>query len=541
MTFSDLNPVQFWLIDCDTYNEEERYGLNHRCFCHPWECDDEIKTQFQHSAGLNFSLLIYDDEDSLLDNIPVEETSDGVYYVAFTPSDNTPGICDKNIKLQVRQNASEAQVPVSSPPLTDFDTTTGTPPTLASLASWVNAGGPNPGTWTLSATPDITVNGGAGVSGYIAGAIATDSSFSYEFNIQFQIFGDGAETENIDVTFALLDSSFAEVDTHLINYNSIGVKTPNFTLNGTSDGAYLAMRITNNTPTESKSFELQSASYVAGTVSFDWTLGANPTVNLPGTGPLDSKESELLFVDFAFTAGSEYTVTIGFNRVVNSGSSNPRTSEIFILNSSDVTQFTNSAPSNAGANTLSILFIANANTTRIGFTHNSGSNVDITVTSLVITVLQTTGTTQVLAKSDCLSIKETQKGTLLLTASNARNYAGIVNNNGSPELTFYLRIPAVFNEERFPEEEEPLQLSNNRIISLNSQVKAQKLLETDQMPFYMHRKMKLFLKNQFLSIEDKNYIQEEPYEEVENSNKRWPMRRYTCWLTEKEYVIRNIL
>lgn len=297
----------------------------------------------------------------------------GVYRIPIVPNSAYDSVC-----IQAYQSE-----PTDAPSLTEFETTTGTPPTLAALADWVNAGGPNPGTWTLSSTPDVTVNGAAGVSGYIAGAIATESSFSYEFNIQFEIFGEGAETENIDVTFALLDSSFVEVDTHLINYNTIGVKTPNFTLQGSSDGSYLAMRITNNTPTESKSFELQSAAYVPGPVSYEWTLGANPTVNLPGTG-VDPKTSETAFVDYSFTIGTEYTVSLTYTRTVNSGSSNPRTSQLLILNSSNVTQFSTVDSASSGSNTISVTFLANASTTRIGFMHSSGSDVDITITALNI-------------------------------------------------------------------------------------------------------------------------------------------------------------
>ncbi len=546
MTFSDANPVQFWLTDCDTYNEEVRYGQNNRCFCAPWQCDDEIKTQLQGDSGMHLSLLVYDEDDSELDEIPFEETSNGVYFVSFIPGENTPDICDKKILLKVRENAEEDDVSISLPALTDYDTTTDPPPTLDALIDWIND--PAPGSWTLSSTPDVSVNGSfagiGGESGYICGAITTNDGFDYEFDVQFEfLVSGGVNPKDVDVIFALLDSGFNELDTVTFNYTTFGVKTPNFTLNPSGNGAYLGMQIINNTPFDTHSFELQAASYTPGPVSYEWTLGTAPTVNLPGNGPTppNSKESEMLWVDATFIVGVEYTITAAYTRTVNSGSSNPRTSTLMILNSSDVVQFSNAVAGGAGANTLSVVFIANVNTTRIGFIHNSGSDVDITITAITATRVQTVGTTRVLAKSDCLNLKETHDDTLLLTYSNYRNYAGIINNNGSPDLTFYLRIPAVFNEERFPETDEPMQLSNNRIISLNSQVKKQRLLETDQLPNYMRLKLSLVLKHQFLTIEEKDFVKEEPLEEVENSNKRWPMRRMTCWLTEKEYVVRNIL
>lgn len=391
ITFSDANPVQWWLIDCDTYNEEERYGQYSRCFCAPWECTDEIKTQFQDEAGQNFVLLIYDDELSLLDSIPVEETEDGVYLIAFTPSDNTPDFCDKKIQLQIRKEAGTQGV------------------TMPALNTFVNDGGPGTA-WSLGATPSVTR--------------------------------------------ALIGSS------------------------------------------------------------------------------------EILYADFAFIAGVVYTVNLAFSAT---GSA---TCQLFlqIQDSSFAVQFSGSDTFNgAHTDTISVTFTATASTTRIGITASWASNNSETITITELTATRTVGEAEIMAKTDCLNVKAEQLGTILIEYSNFRNYAGIINNNGSPDLIFYLRIPAVFNEERFPETDEPLQLSNNRIISLNSQVKKQRLLKTDQMPNYMHLKMMEVLKHQFVTIDDVDYVKEEPYEQVENSNKRWPMRRYTCWLTEKEYVVRNIL
>jgi hypothetical protein len=534
MTFSDANPVQFWLTDCDTYNEEVRYGQNNRCFCAPWQCDDEIKTQLQDETGLHLSLLVYDEDESELDEIPFEETSDGVYFVSFIPGENTPDICDKKILLKVRENAEEEDVAVSMPALNTYDTTTGTPPTLDALVDWINASsGPNPGAWALSATPDTSVNGSGGVEGYICGEISTNLGFDYEFDVQFQI-AVGGTTYDVDVTFALLSAAFNELDTVTVNYTSSGVKTPNFTLNPSADGMYLGMRITNDTPAETKTFELQAASYTPGPTTHEWTLGATPSVIL-----FNASVSETLWVDVSLIAGIEYTITPNFSLSVNSIG----TFSLRVTNSSFVTQFSESTNlGNSGATVGDPLtFIANANTTRIAVVVTTVNAVTVTVNSITATRVQTVGTTRVLAKSDCLNLNETHDDTLLLTYSNYRNYAGIINNNGSPDLTFYLRIPAVFNEERFPETDEPMQLSNNRIISLNSQVKKQRLLETDQLPNYMRLKLSLVLKHQFLTIEEKDFVKEEPLEEVENSNKRWPMRRMTCWLTEKEYVVRNIL
>lgn len=145
-----------------------------------------------------------------------------------------------------------------------------------------------------------------------------------------------------------------------------------------------------------------------------------------------------------------------------------------------------------------------------------------------------------LFKSDCLHVKEVWDETVLITYSNARNFASLNYSNVSPDPEFYIRIPAVFNEERFPEEQEVLELSNSREIQLNGQVKAQRELSIGPMPFHMHRKLKLVLKHQNVEIDCQEWVKEEEYE-MKPGNKRNLLRQASVWLTEKDYIMRNVL
>lgn len=145
-----------------------------------------------------------------------------------------------------------------------------------------------------------------------------------------------------------------------------------------------------------------------------------------------------------------------------------------------------------------------------------------------------------IAKSDCLNIKTTQDETVLITYSDNKSYASLQYSAISPDPEFYIRIPATFFHERFPEESEVIELSNSRSIQLNGQVKAQRQLEIGHMPYYMHRKMKLILKHQFVTIDEQDWVQSEPYE-LTDSSRRFPMRRANVWLDEKDYIIRNVL
>lgn len=328
----------------------------------------------------------------------------------------------------------------------------------------------------------------------------------------------------------------------------------------------------------------------------NWTTGAAPTVSLPGTGFPNDKTSELLYVDYTFIAGREYEITIQYTKTVNVTHSNPRTITIHILNSAFTTLFSNSdsTPNTTSSDAVTITFTATAACTKIGVTCNDGSDVDITLNSHFGTVENTTGYDfvvldsngedlhtiempavqlesgtylhyltyrfsdyspdvcdeqvnfeirnlgTVVAKSDCLNVRSTQDETVLITYSDNKNFASLQYSNVSPDPEFTLRIPAVFFHERFPEESEVIELSNSRSIQLNGQVKAQRLLEIGPMPYYMHRKLKLILKHQFVTIDDQDWVQSETYELTEG-NRRHPLKKGQVWLDEKDYILRNVL
>lgn len=144
------------------------------------------------------------------------------------------------------------------------------------------------------------------------------------------------------------------------------------------------------------------------------------------------------------------------------------------------------------------------------------------------------------AFSDCIDIAENHSETILINYSNHRDFAGIDNLDVSPDQDFNLRIPAIFFQERFPQESEVIELSNSRSIQLNAQIKAQRKLKIGPMPPYMHRKLLLALSCQFITIDDKSWVKQESYEMVEGRD-TWPLKQASIWLTEKDYIQRNIL
>src|SRR6478752_6867817 len=86
---SDANPIQFWPIDCDTYNEKEVCGVHPKCWCHPWQCDDEVHTQFTDTDPFEeYSLAAYDSASDQIALLPFVKTDKFYTDTEFEFSNN---------------------------------------------------------------------------------------------------------------------------------------------------------------------------------------------------------------------------------------------------------------------------------------------------------------------------------------------------------------------------------------------------------------------------------------------------------------------
>jgi hypothetical protein len=393
MEISDALPVQFWLTGCATFNEHHAPGVFHKCFCAPWECDDEIRIQFKDDPAQNYSLEIYDIEDQLLGSASIEETYVGVYEIILNLAEDSPDVCDQLIYFQIKRNQGLQGV------------------TLPSFNSWANSGGAgNP-----------------------------------------------------------------------------------------------------------------------------WTLGSNPSYVLTSLG----SNSEFLYVDYAFIPGVTYNISLDYN--ATSATIGCQV-DLRVTDSSFVTQFANGIHiiGTSGDNTTNILtFVATSSTTRIAVRLTTDGASATTVTLTGSTAQRTVGDEETVAKSDCLDIRQNHDDTILLTYSNHRNFAGLVYQNTSPNTTFNIRIPAIFFHQRFPEEDEVMELSSE-LATLNGTLRKQRLLDVDYSPYYWHEKVKLILKHQSLSVFNRGWVKQEAYQ-IAEGNRQAPLKKAQCWLSEKEFVHRNIL
>jgi len=145
-----------------------------------------------------------------------------------------------------------------------------------------------------------------------------------------------------------------------------------------------------------------------------------------------------------------------------------------------------------------------------------------------------------LAKSDCISIKESHPCTTLVNYSNNSNFDGIVYADQSPNLDFNLRIPAIFFEEQNTKESEDIELSSDEIVRLYDKIEEKRELRVGFMPHYMHRKLLLSLSHDFVIIDDKDWLLRDEYKKNEG-NRHYPLRTATVLLTDKNFIKENQL
>lgn len=145
-----------------------------------------------------------------------------------------------------------------------------------------------------------------------------------------------------------------------------------------------------------------------------------------------------------------------------------------------------------------------------------------------------------IAKSDAHKFLPSVEDSILMTYYNHLNVFGLIYEYDiSPDLQFNLRIPAIFYHQRFPEEDEVMELTSE-LVTLNGSMRRQRLLDTDYLPYYMHEKIKLALKHQFVSIYNKFWTKQESYD-IQDGNRMHPEKKAKCWISEKEYMQRSVL
>lgn len=399
VTISDALPIQFWLSDCDTYNEKEVCGVHHKCWCHPWQCDDEIKIQLLDDPGeLNeYSVKVFDSENTELLSFPLETYYSSLFLEGLSSAVN--------------------------------DT--------------FNPDGPSHQPWTLGAIPKVTIASPFGASALIL----------------FRMYGAKA---NVDYNF---------------------------------------------------DYDILRSFSVAGQVNM-YVYDQDASIGSPPLGTL-TLPTDVGNFNYTGVEGVPYWLAI---EVVNGGSGS----------------------SHAEVNSIIWQEQTVDNFTAFHFGSFVPENEGICDEQISIKIYYSTSPETEVAKSDCIDVRTTQACTKGIDYSNNRNFAGLIYEADiSPEQSFFIRVPAIFFHERFPEEDNAMELTSG-IVKTSGVVKAQTLFETDYMPYYMHKKLKLIFKHQTITIDNQNWIKEEAYE-IAEGDRRWPVKKAKCFLTESNFVQRAVL
>lgn len=272
-----------------------------------------------------------------------------------------------------------------------------------------------------------------------------------------------------------------------------------------------------------------------------WTVSATPSVGLSTFA--SSKAYRYVITG---KAGARITYSLNYTVFKASGVYDV---DIFFGTSSEQIS-SNNWTANI-TDTLSGSFTATADFTeiRISARENGALGagfVTVTVNSLTITQEElTVGAAYsegayTLAKSDCLDIRTTQDCTKLIEYTNSSDFDGLkYGGNYSPSTTFSLRVPCVFFEERNPQEQEDIELSNGEIVTIRQSIQQKRLLETGYMPNYMHLKLQKVLMHDTVSIDGETWRKRDSYDDS-------PVRKYNLkmakvLLTKYDSVEKNTI
>lgn len=388
VTISDLNPIQFWQADCDTYNEKEVCGVHHKCWCQPWECDDELVIQFTDPEVSDYSLRVLNEEGDVIDTVPfaVTEFEEDIF----------------------------ADLPFSI---------------------WTNEAGPDNNPWTTGTNPNVTFS-------------SEGTSEQSDFLRVPIVIPPGVYT----ITYT---GSFGVVGSLRFMFRNNGLNVGNATRSNIFGNGSVNITVTETTD----DFIIYTSIGIAS--------NTNVTFN--------SISSITITRDPIFTAS--YTPSLA-------------------------------SPSICGE--------------KVRFEIVDNASPD-----------------SIVAKSDCIDIQQNHSCTTLIEYSNNRNFAGITFESVSPEVSFKTRVPAIFFHERFPEEDNVIQLTD-RMVKTSGTVRSQRLFETDYMPYYMHKKLQLIFKLQTILIDGLEWTKEDAYE-IQDGERRWPVKKGKVYLTEKNYLQRAVL
>lgn len=532
---SDANPIQFWLNGVPSYNTKSEAGIDHVCFYQPWNLEDEIKIQVSDSNLLKrYSLLILNSEDIILHSLPFL-FEDGVHTVTFIGDDLS---ISGKVKFKITENGTLTTPQVGS--ITDRIWSAnafgnGVFVAVCQTGTGNRAATSTDGlTWTLRTTPQDNIWSGIAFGNGVFVAVATDGTnrvMTSPDGITWTVRSITASAwyhvayGNGRFVAVSLDGRIAYSTDNGVNWTLATAPTFPWYSVAYGDGIWVAVdgnsgnivRSTDNglnwtTVFGNIAWDFRTVAYGAG---YFVTFGLKSSV---GTG-LRSTDG-VTWTEFSVINNRQFrSVTFGnglfvaVTNVIGAGE--------FYQYSSDAISWTELSNLN-DRQWQSICF---------GIDRFSVVGLDLFVTNKASTIPITLAID--VAYSDLVDFQDLHCDTRLIEYSNGIDYAGLVYTGLESVPTFGIRIKSKFYEERWPEENESEPDGAGNVDKLTSTVKTQRNLETDVMPPYMHKKLKLILQHNSLYIDNRAWVKEESYE-VNKIDDDYPFFTGSVFLTQKD-------
>lgn len=192
---------------------------------------------------------------------------------------------------------------------------------LQQLEDWEDGIGPYPGNWTYTSPsdPHTSINGDGGEEGFTWSQTAFEGGTDYLFSVVIQIDETFNPLTDIILTWAICDAAGNELDSVSFNYTTQGFHFEKFNLTPSGDGLYFGLRITNNTPSFTRTVTIRYAvaenaeqllinrfftfpgTWIGDGTGTPWVItGGAATLALP------SGDSELFYQDFTGTGAGNY-------------------------------------------------------------------------------------------------------------------------------------------------------------------------------------------------------------------------------------------
>lgn len=544
MTISDSIPVQFWIVGYETFNEEAVCGLvKQDCFCAPWLCTDEITLQIQAANTVAYYLVV-SSEDAVLLVQKFSAISMTVQEISFTMTEN--GICNKQVVLKI----------IRLSPVWTSRSTSGADKAWLSIAygnSLYVAVAQSTGT-----DANVVMTSSDGLTWTLRTASYYNVWASVCFGNDLFVAVASSATGNPQVMTSLDGITWtARVAAAANDWQSVTCGNGLFVAVSTG-GASRVMTspdgITWTARSAAAANQWYSICYGNGLfVAVAWSGAGNRVMTSPDGITWTSRTS---------AANNQWTsVVYGsgvFVAVSNTGVGNR------VMTSSDgITWTSRSSAADNDWNSVAYgdgIFIAVASS-------GSGNRVMTSLNGIIWTIgasaadnqwfgigfgnhlfvgVSLTGSanrvmtaTPLEAQSDCLDVRTTQDCTKLIEYTNSSNFDGIDYSDFSPGNYFRLRIPAVFNEEKNPQEQEDLELSNGVIVTLRNQIQQKTLLETGYMPNYMHLKLQKILMHETIIIDSTQWKKRDSYDD--SPVKKYNLKKAQVYLTKYNSVEKNTI